>query len=174
MTNNYIDKAVMLEELAKYHEACKGINDPDSYPKIPNRLGKMFIDISENMARRPNFSGYSFLEEMIADGIENCLRAVHNFDPSKSNNPFGYFSRIIWFAFLRRIDKEKKEMYNKYKFAEQCTIFGTDTEGEGGGGFLDIDGDYITNFVKDYEERIYKRSRKTTEDANTGIEDFFE
>tara|TARA_Y100000758_G_C15806623_1_gene332910 strand:- start:158 stop:592 length:435 start_codon:yes stop_codon:yes gene_type:complete len=71
--------------------------------------------IAERLSHRPNFMNYAFREDMISDGIENCLQYVNNFDPEKSSNPFAYFTQIIYYAFLRRIQKEKKQLYIKYK-----------------------------------------------------------
>jgi DNA-directed RNA polymerase specialized sigma24 family protein len=67
---------------------------------------------------KPNFINYSYREEMISDGIENCLQYIDNFDPTKSNNPFAYFTQIIYYAFLRRIAKEKKQSYIKGKLIQ--------------------------------------------------------
>ena len=52
---------------------------------------------------------------MISDGIENCLQYMDNFDPEKSKNPFAYFTQIIYYAFIRRIQKEKKQQQVKQK-----------------------------------------------------------
>jgi hypothetical protein len=70
------------------------------------------------LSQKPNFANYPFKEEMIGDGIENCLMYAHNFNPRKSKNPFSYFTQIIYFAFLRRIEKEKKQAYVKLKMTE--------------------------------------------------------
>jgi DNA-directed RNA polymerase specialized sigma subunit len=71
------------------------------------------------LSHKPNFSGYTYKEDMISDGIENCLLYIDNFDPEKSNNPFAYFTQIIYYAFLRRIAKEKKVLYTKLKYTEE-------------------------------------------------------
>jgi hypothetical protein len=79
--------------------------------------------IAEHLSYKPNFINYEYREEMIGDGIENCLMYAHNFDPEKSKNPFSYFTQMIYYAFLRRIQKEKKQMYVKYKVAEQSEFY---------------------------------------------------
>ena len=65
---------------------------------------------------------------MISDGVENCLQYIDNFNPDKSKNPFAYFTQIIYFAFLRRIQKEKKYLYTKYKASENTNLFGETSE----------------------------------------------
>ena len=73
------------------------------------------MKIAERLSLRPNFVNYTFRDEMISDGIENCVQSAHNFNPERSSNPFSYFTQIIYFAFIRRIQKEKKQLYIKYK-----------------------------------------------------------
>jgi hypothetical protein len=87
-------------------------------PPVTDYIGKCFLDIANHLSYRPNFINYPYREEMIGDAIENCLMYASNFDPNKSKNPFSYFTQIIYFAFLRRIAKEKKQMYIRYKMLE--------------------------------------------------------
>lgn len=97
-------------------------NDIDR-PKMPNYIGECFIKIATHLSYKPNFINYTFRDDMIADGIENCIQYVDNFDPAKSENPFAYFTQIIYFAFLRRIQKEKKQLYIKYKSMERSGLY---------------------------------------------------
>ncbi len=90
----------------------------DPKPGVTEYIGKCFLDIATHLSYRPNFIGYSYREEMISDGIENCLMYCSNFDPEKSSNPFSYFTQIIYYAFLRRIQKEKKQQYIKFRCIE--------------------------------------------------------
>ena len=122
-TKHYVNNADFLAALIEYKKACdeaKKKNKPD--PQIPNYIGECFLKIADHLSRKPNFISYSFRDEMIADGIENCLMYFRNFDPEKSKNPFAYFTQIIYYAFLRRIMKEKKQLYVKYKATEQFGI----------------------------------------------------
>jgi len=112
----YCNKQEMLEELKLYRAKCKeeaeaGNPRPDPHQK----LMKMFMDITNGMARRPNFSGYSFIEEMKSDGYFACYKKAHLFDPEKSSNPFGYYSRIVWRAFVNVINTEENHAYIKAK-----------------------------------------------------------
>ena len=88
-------------------------------PRISNYLGECFLKIATHLSFKPNFVNYMFKEDMISDGIENCVQYIHNFDPEKSQNPFAYFTQIIHYAFLRRIQKEKKQLEIKNKILDR-------------------------------------------------------
>jgi len=88
-------------------------------PRITNYLGECFLKIATHLSYKPNFVNYMFRDDMISDGIENCVQYIHNFDPEKSRNPFAYFTQIIHNAFLRRIQKEKKQLDIKTKIIER-------------------------------------------------------
>lgn len=122
-TRNYINNNDFYEALVKYKKDCifASINN-EPKPQIPNYIGECFIKLSEGLARRPNFFGYSYRDEMISDGIENCLSYMENFDPEKTKNPFAYFTQILWWCFVRRIKKEKTQQYIKYKCTENFGI----------------------------------------------------
>jgi len=120
---HYINNADFLKALIDYKdksELAKKEKRPP--PDIPNYIGECFMKIAEGLSHKPNFINYTYREEMMSDGIENCLMYFDNFDPTKSNNPFAYFTQIIYYAFLRRIQKEKKQLYVKYKATEQMGI----------------------------------------------------
>jgi hypothetical protein len=87
-------------------------------PPVTDYIGECFLKIAEHLSYRPNFINYPYREEMVGDGIENCLMYATNFDPEKSDNPFSYFTQIVYYAFLRRIQKEKKQDYVKYRCFE--------------------------------------------------------
>lgn len=113
---NYINNKTFYEEMVKYKEACNTAKAEDKQlPQIPRYIGECLSQICKKLSTKPNFMNYSYREDMIGDGIENCVSAVHNFDPSKSTNPFAYFTQIAWNAFIRRIQSEKKQSYIKHK-----------------------------------------------------------
>lgn len=91
----------------------------DTKPPIPRYIGECFLKIANHLSFKPNFVNYMFKEEMISDGIENSVQYIHNFDPEKSQNPFAYFTQIIHYAFIRRINKEKKQMEIRNKILEK-------------------------------------------------------
>ena len=84
-------------------------------PPVTDYIGSCFLKIANHLSYRPNFINYTFRYDMISDGIENCLQYLDNFNPEKSNNPFAYFTQIIYYAFIRRIQKEKKQVTIKQK-----------------------------------------------------------
>ena len=88
-------------------------------PPIPHYVGECFLKIANHLSFKPNFVNYMFKEDMISDGIENCVQYIHNFNPEKSQNPFAYFTQIIHYAFLRRIQREKRQLEIKNKIIER-------------------------------------------------------
>ena len=87
-------------------------------PIVSDYMGECFYKIATHLSYRPNFINYTYREEMVGDGIENCIRYAKNFNPEKSKNPFAYFTQIIYYAFLRRIAKEKKQTTIKEKIVQ--------------------------------------------------------
>ena len=117
---HYVDNERFLEVMSDYREKYLQAKDNDAeLPIIPDYAGECFLKIAERLSHRPNFINYAFREEMVSDGIENSVMYASNFNPEKSTNPFAYFTQIIYFAFLRRIEKEKKQLYIKYKTMEE-------------------------------------------------------
>jgi hypothetical protein len=88
-------------------------------PPISRYIGECFLKIANHLSFKPNFVNYTFKEDMISDGIENCVQYIHNFNPEKSQNPFAYFTQIIHYAFLRRIQREKRQLEIKNKIIER-------------------------------------------------------
>jgi len=120
---HYINNPDFLAALGDYKAKCiEAKSNGKVDPPIPNYIGECFMKIAEGLSHKPNFINYTYRDEMISDGIENCLMYFRNFNPDKSNNPFAYFTQIIYYAFLRRIQKEKKQLYVKYKATEQMGI----------------------------------------------------
>jgi DNA-directed RNA polymerase specialized sigma subunit len=102
--------------MIEYRDRCeKAKNRNRKKPEVTNYIGECFLKIANHLSYRPNFINYTFRDDMISDGIENCLQYMDNFNPDKSNNPFAYFTQIIYYAFIRRIQKEKKQIQIKSK-----------------------------------------------------------
>jgi len=121
---NYINNQDFLKSLQQYKkEKKKAIKAGSPIPRIPDDIGTAILEIAKGLARRPNFSSYTFKEEMISDGIENCFLYLDNFNPKVSKNPFSYFTQIIYYAFLRRIYSESKQSYVKFKSFESHELF---------------------------------------------------
>ena len=118
--NHYVDNKQFYVAMSEWIKNVKDAeNTGEPKPPVTDYIGECFMKIAEHLSYRPNFINYSYREEMVGDGIENCLMYAHNFDPEKSKNPFSYFTQMIYYAFLRRIEKEKKQLYVKYKMIEQ-------------------------------------------------------
>jgi hypothetical protein len=169
---HYVNNADFLQAIIEYRLKVKEAKETDEEkPRLSNYIGACFLKIAEHLSRKPNFISYSFREEMISDGIENCIQYVDNFDPDKSKNPFAYFTQIIYFAFLRRIMKEKKQLYVKYKATEQFGIMEDEYDEDTGTSRPFILYDNISEFIQNFEESKKKKKDKS---ANKGIEKFIE
>ena len=177
-SKHYINNADFLQALVDYKERCAVAETENKpAPAIPNYIGECFMKIADGLSHKPNFINYPYRDEMISDGIENCLMYFNNFDPCKSKNPFAYFTQIIYYAFLRRIQKEKKQLYVKYKSAE---YFGTIDESEKSEMDSTITQqfdmyDNISEFIGTYE-KVQKRKKDLKKEVKKpkGIEKFIE
>ena len=115
-TAHYVDNKMFLQAMKDWKDQCKEAEEMgEEVPRITNYIGECFLKIANGLSYKPNFINYTYRQEMISDGIENCLQYIHNFNPEKSNNPFAYFTQIIYYAFIRRIQKEKKQQDVKAK-----------------------------------------------------------
>ena len=119
-SEHYVNNKQLLEALIVYRAKVQDAKEKGlDKPRITNYLGECFLKIATHLSYKPNFVNYMFRDDMISDGIENCVQYIHNFDPDKSRNPFAYFTQIIHYAFLRRIQKEKKQLEIKTKIIEK-------------------------------------------------------
>ena len=119
-SEHYVNNRELLEALIVYRAKVKEAEENDlPKPRITNYLGSCFLKIATHLSYKPNFVNYMFREDMISDGIENCVQYIKNFNPEKSSNPFAYFTQIIHYAFLRRIQKEKRQMDIRGKLIER-------------------------------------------------------
>lgn len=177
--NHYVNNKKLLEEMIKYREkviASKENNTPK--PQITNYIGQCLLLIAQRISHKPNFSNYSYKEEMISDGIENCIMYIDNFDPAKSSNPFAYFSQVIHFAFIRRIQKEKKQQYIKIKNMQNSFVFSelqdSLTNDVDGGGMSSsfFDNEITSEFIKSFESNLEKK--KVASAARQGVEKFLD
>lgn len=124
--NNKDFHAALVEYKIKVNAAKeKGLPKP----RISNYLGECFLKIASHLSYKPNFVNYMFKDDMVCDGIENCIQYIDNFDTDRTN-PFAYFTQIVYYAFLRRIAKEKKQLEIKTKIIERSgfdEVFSADT-----------------------------------------------
>ena len=170
---HYVNNADFLAGLIEYKRLCDVADKAkEIQPQVPNYIGECFLKIANHLSYRPNFINYSFRDEMIADGIENCMMYFRNFNPEKSKNPFAYFTQIIYYAFLRRITREKKQLYVKYKATEQIGIldeFEMLEDSEGNTRQFELY-ENISEFIFNFEES----KRKKKEEKIKGLEKFVE
>jgi len=119
-SEHYVNNKDFLYAIVEYKKLV-GLSESENSqkPRITHYIGECFLKIATHLSYKPNFVNYMFREDMISDGIENCVQYINNFNPEKSTNPFAYFTQIIYFAFLRRIAKEKKQLEIKNKILEQ-------------------------------------------------------
>ena len=119
-SEHYVNNKEFLEAIVKYkNDVAEAAEKGEPKPRITNYLGECFLKIATHLSYKPNFVNYMFREDMICDGIENCVQYIHNFNPEKSQNPFAYFTQIIRYAFLRRIQREKRQLEIKNKIIER-------------------------------------------------------
>ena len=137
-SEHYVNNKEFLTAIVEYKVAVRlAAERGQPKPRITNYLGECFLKIATHLSYKPNFVNYMFKDDMICDGIENCVQYINNFDPEKSN-PFAYFTQIIHYAFLRRIQKEKKQLEIKTKiiersgysevFSDDGMMFGTESD----------------------------------------------
>ena len=120
---HYVDNKKFLEALIEHKQKVDAAKEAGAdKPRVSEYLGECFLKIATHLSYKSNFINYSYKDDMISDGIENCLTAVEKFDPERSANPFAYYTQIIFFAFIRRIQKEKKQQATKYKMIENIDI----------------------------------------------------
>ena len=173
---HYVDNEKFLEVMTGYRNAYLDgkENGEEQKPMIPDYAGECFLKIAERLSHRPNFINYAFREEMVSDGIENCVMYASNFNPEKSSNPFAYFTQITYYAFLRRIEKEKKQLYIKYKTMDEYSSLEDNSDMDGMGsdagavssGASPLSADKrasIYDFIATFEEKKRQKKRVKTE-----------
>ena len=138
---HYVNNNEFFVALIEYKAKVSDANERgDPVPPIPNYIGECILKIANHLSYKPNFINYMFKDDMISDGIENSIRYLHRFDPEKSQNPFAYFTQIIYFAFLRRIKGEKRQLEIKNKILEKTgfdQVFGEDNSVLDNGNYSD-------------------------------------
>ena len=174
---HYVNNADFLAAIKEYK---KQVLDADAAglekPQVSNYIGECILKIANHLSYKPNFINYSYKDDMILDGIENCIQYIDNFDPEKSKSPFGYLTQICWFSFVRIINKEKKEKYTQYKYAEQQNdkdfhhwfnkvYAGVDIGRRDFFGLTDLDMDRFGVMLNPPKKEGVKRKRKSKKDT---------
>lgn len=159
---HYVNNADFLKHMKIYIKMVnKAKKDKTPLPQVPDFIGECILSIANKLANKPNFMNYPFREEMISDGIENCLMYINNFNPKKSNNPFAYFTQIIYFAFVRRIQKEKKHLYTKYRIIEESMLGDFPDEIRAPQQYGNEHSDqYMHEFIQNFDKSRKEKKRK--------------
>jgi hypothetical protein len=170
---HYVNNKDFLAAIVEMREKKKEAEEKGlPKPIISNYIGECILKIATHLSYKPNFIGYSYRDDMILDGIENCIQYIDNFDPSKSSNPFAYFTQIIYYAFLRRIAKEKKQSYIKGKLIqnipfEMFELQEHDESGEFHNAYLEFmqQNGTFDDFIGRKKEKAAKKKMETTLNA---------
>ena len=170
---HFVDNKKFFEAILDYKALCaKAKEEGKPEPIVPDYIGRCIIDISTHLAQRYNFANYTFRDEMVSDGIERAIYALHKFNPEKSSNPFSYFTQRVFFAFVVRIKAEKKHSYIKHKslehFAMQTML---DSNGE---VIVDVDFEKSAELILKFEsEEVVVKPEKKQKPTSDGVEQFF-
>lgn len=125
---HYVNNREFTDAIVEYSTAVAEAKKKNkSKPIIPDYIAECFLKMAQGLSHKPNFYSYSYRDEMVMDGVENCVKAIGNYDVSASTrtgrpNPFGYFTQIMYYAFLRRIAKEKRQQEIKERYISQANI----------------------------------------------------
>ena len=161
MPKNYVNNKDLYEALIVHRNnrlAAEAAGEEP--PRIPKYIGECIFLIATNLASKGNFCGYSFREEMVSDGLQNCIKYMNNFNPEKTTNPFGYFSRILWNAYILRILEEREQTYVKYKALEEAALF-SEIQSAYANSPTEIKiNDNMKAFVHDFETRLSNKKNK--------------
>lgn len=161
---HYVNNQEFLEALIQYKKDCYDAeNSGEDKPVIPNYIGECLLKIATHLSYKPNFINYSYRDDMILDGVENCILYLSNFNPEKSKNPFSYFTQIIYYAFLRRIMKEKKQSYVKNKMIQELPMEVFD-QLEGDDAFYSNQYIDFRRSTQNFDDYIERRKQKKLED----------
>jgi len=179
--HNYVDNKKFLAEMIKFRQSVIDAEaEGKPRPIVPYYIGDCIMKIATHLSYKPNFVNYTFREEMISDGIENCLQYIDNFNPEKSKNPFAYFTQIIYYAFLRRIQKEKRYLYTKYKATENANIFGETSDVQEQDIMSHYEDsiknsewskEYMSDFIENFEETKRRKRKAKRATLDQFIED---
>ena len=175
---HYVDNKKFYTVLLQYKRECEQAAAEElDKPPIPKYVGECLYQIATRLSMKPNFINYTYRDEMISDGLENCINYLHNFNPDKYDNPFAYFTQIIYYAFLRRIDKEKKHLYIKQKTLENFYFEGMLAEqaiGEDKDVSVNLDNEYMMNLVDSFDKKQAGKQAKAKEKKiQQGLEKFY-
>lgn len=176
MSTHYVNNAEMLEAIKLYRtESLLARSEGREDPRIPEYIGECILKIATRLSRKFNFVNYSYRDDMILDGIENCMHCINSFNPEKSSNPFSYFTQVIYFAFLRRIAKEKKQSYIRGRLIQEMALESFDIQDH------DDDADFKNAYIsfiqshQNFDDSFIKKKEKVkVKKKQQSLENFFD
>ncbi len=172
---HYVNNKEFTAAISEHNHAVRqAIKDGKEPPRVSEYIGECIYKIATRLSTKPNFINYSYRDEMICDGIENCLQYINNFNPEKSQNAFAYITQIIYYAFLRRIQKEKKQAAIKHKAIMNSGIL-TQAVDSMDGDSTQYDNSYVEFLQNNLEEPNYKPrgKKKVSNNKPVGVEKYF-
>ena len=169
---HYVNNADFLQALIEYREK-KAQAEAEGKPKpiVSNYIGECILKIATHLSYKPNFINYSYRDDMILDGVENCIQYIDNFNPDKSNNPFAYFTQIIYYAFLRRIAKEKKQSYIKGKLIQDMPFEAFEVQEGDDAEYHNAYLDFMQN-NHTFDDTFMERKKEKRKKKQTNLDDF--
>jgi len=171
---HYVNNKEFTAAVAEFNEKCKlAESKGKTPPQMSNYIGECIYKIATRLSTRPNFINYTYRDEMICDAIENCIQYIGNFNVEKSNNAFAYITQICYYAFLRRIQKEKKQVFIKQQMTMDITADTFDTIDGDTTGITNTNVEWMQENMTQvqYEPRKSKRKKATT---TKGLDKFTE
>ena len=175
---HYVNNADFLVAIKEYKQKVLEAQESGAdKPQVNNYIGECILKIATHLSYKPNFINYTYKDDMILDGIENCIHYIDNFDPNKGSNPFAYFTQIIYYAFLRRIAKEKKQAYIKNKLIREVMIDTFeiqkhDEEGHFHNAYVEYINSHSSNDLDAYFEK--KTAKKKSKKVSNNLDEFIE
>ena len=165
---HYVDKAAFYEALVERDFLVKKAKEAElPKPQASDFIGTCVMDICTNLAKKHQFSGYHFKDEMIADAIYHCIRYIDSFNIEKSDNPFSYFTQAAYYQFIKRIQQEKEQLYIRCKATMGSAIFNETSEDDGVADNakhihdnMDMDTVFMDAFIDEYEMKYEAKKEK--------------
>lgn len=174
----YVDNQKFYAAMTEFIYKCREAKSNGAErPEIPNYIGDCIIKITTGLGHTHGFRNYSFLDDMKADAIENCVRYVDRFDPDRFDNPFSYFTQISYYAFTRRITKEKKQAIVKGTLMANAPLMALEMADHGAGDSDNADlYNNIQELMQDYikDEYVYVAPQKEQKKVSGGLDEFLE
>ncbi len=171
---HYVNNKEFTQAVAEFNELTKlAESKGKTPPQMSNYIGECIYKIATRLSTRPNFINYTYRDEMICDAIENCIQYIGNFNVEKSNNAFAYITQICYYAFLRRIQKEKKQVFIKQQMTMDITADTFETIDGDTTGMTNTNVEWMQENMTQVQYEPRKSKRKTSTKTK-GLDKFTE